>query len=270
MTLVHARVPLKPGFHQRMSIYKHMHKDIRKRRMAHLTQFSIPALLNPMISKIADKASFILPLICSHGVWVKVAYDWSTALCLCRPSFYQSKLRHKHKHKHKKNELVRFSCAYAYLDLVFTCLHMCLCLCLWASENRALVLRKSRTRSRLVWEPKGLFVRGLHSLHFPSIYSVFAYSFFFFVSLCYFFQIQQYSRNMDELKSQLGLSQDKLHRQAQDATRRDEQLVVLKVELATLQEKHRLIQEEVFVKCLIWLFSLLHFSNSLTQSTFSV
>jgi len=59
---------------------------------------------------------------------------------------------------------------------------------------------------------------------------------------------------MDELKSQLGLSQDKLHKQAQDATRRDEQLVVLKVELATLQEKHRLIQEEVFVKCLICLF----------------
>ena len=56
---------------------------------------------------------------------------------------------------------------------------------------------------------------------------------------------------MDELKNQLGLSQDKLHRQAQDATRRDEQLVVLKVELATLQEKHRLIQEEVFLKCLI-------------------
>ena len=56
---------------------------------------------------------------------------------------------------------------------------------------------------------------------------------------------------MDELKSQLGLSQNKLHKQAQDATRRDEQLVVLKVELATLQEKHRLIQEEVYVQCLI-------------------
>lgn len=67
---------------------------------------------------------------------------------------------------------------------------------------------------------------------------------------------------MDELKSQLGLSQDKLHKQAQDATRRDEQLVVLKVELATLQEKHRLIQEEVFF--------LFHFSKSLTQFTFSV
>ena len=51
---------------------------------------------------------------------------------------------------------------------------------------------------------------------------------------------------MDELKSQLGVSQDKLHKQAQEASRRDEQLVVLKVELATLQEKHRLIQDEVY------------------------
>lgn len=57
-------------------------------------------------------------------------------------------------------------------------------------------------------------------------------------------EIQQYARNMDELKSQLGISQDKLHKQAQEAARRDEQLVVLKVELATLQEKDRLIQDE--------------------------
>ena len=65
------------------------------------------------------------------------------------------------------------------------------------------------------------------------------------VPVVFTFQIQQYSRNIDELKSQLGLSQDKLHKQAQEGTRRDEQLVVLKVELATLQEKHRLIQDEV-------------------------
>ena len=53
---------------------------------------SIPALLNPMINKMADEASAILLLICSHEVWVKVTYDWSTALCLClclcRPSFH--------------------------------------------------------------------------------------------------------------------------------------------------------------------------------------
>ena len=98
--------------------HKHKHKDIRTCRMAYLTQFSIPALLNPVINKMADEASAILLLICLHGVWVKVTFDWSTALflflCLCRPSFRQSKLRHKHQHKHKKNELVRFSCAYAH------------------------------------------------------------------------------------------------------------------------------------------------------------
>ena len=61
------------------------------RGMAYLTQFSIPALLNPMINKMADASSAILLMICSHKVWVKVTYDWSTALCiclyLCRPVF---------------------------------------------------------------------------------------------------------------------------------------------------------------------------------------
>ena len=75
--------------------HKHKHKDIRTRRMAYLPQISIPALLNPIIKKIADTSSAILLLICSHEVWVKVAYDWTTALCLslclCRPRFHQSK-----------------------------------------------------------------------------------------------------------------------------------------------------------------------------------
>ena len=66
-----------------------------------------------------------------------------------------------------------------------------------------------------------------------------------------FFQIQQYSRNIEELKNQLGVSQEKLQKQSQEAARRDEQLVVLKVELATLQEKHRLIQDEVIQRFLI-------------------
>ena len=52
-------------------------------------------------------------------------------------------------------------------------------------------------------------------------------------------------RNVEELKNQLSGSQDKLQRQVQEAGRRDEQIVLLKVELATLQEKHRLIQDEV-------------------------
>ena len=50
--------------------------------MVYLTQFSIPALLNPMINKMVDEAFAIFLLICSHEVWVKVAYDWSTALVL--------------------------------------------------------------------------------------------------------------------------------------------------------------------------------------------
>ena len=40
--------------------HTYKHKDIRTRRMAYLTQFSIPALLNPMINKMADEASAIL------------------------------------------------------------------------------------------------------------------------------------------------------------------------------------------------------------------
>ena len=42
--------------------------------------------------KQVDVSSAILLLVCSHEVWVKVAYDWSAALCLClclcRPSFH--------------------------------------------------------------------------------------------------------------------------------------------------------------------------------------
>ena len=53
----------------------HKHKDIRARRMAYLTQFSIPALLNLIVNKMSDASFAILLLICSHEVWVKVAYD---------------------------------------------------------------------------------------------------------------------------------------------------------------------------------------------------
>ena len=59
-----------------------------------------------MINKMVHKASAILLLKCSHEVWAKEAYEWSTALCLClclcQTSFHQSKLQCKH--MHKKNE----------------------------------------------------------------------------------------------------------------------------------------------------------------------
>ena len=38
----------------------HKHKNIRTRIMAYLTRFSIPALLNPTINKMADEASAIV------------------------------------------------------------------------------------------------------------------------------------------------------------------------------------------------------------------
>ena len=47
-------------------------KDIRTRRMAYLTQFSILALLSSMINKMADEASALLLLTSPHEVWVKV------------------------------------------------------------------------------------------------------------------------------------------------------------------------------------------------------
>ena len=46
----------------------HKDKDIRTRRMVYVTQFLIPALLNPMINKMADKAYVILLLMSSHEV----------------------------------------------------------------------------------------------------------------------------------------------------------------------------------------------------------
>ena len=36
-------------------VHKQKHKDIHTHRMAYLTQFWIPALLNPMINKMADE-----------------------------------------------------------------------------------------------------------------------------------------------------------------------------------------------------------------------
>ena len=63
--------------------HKHKHRDICMCRMAYLTLFSMPALLNQMVNKMVDASSAIFLLICSHEVWVKVVYDWLTALCLC-------------------------------------------------------------------------------------------------------------------------------------------------------------------------------------------
>ena len=62
--------------------------------------------------------------------YVRIRSALCLSLCLCRPSFHWSQLRHKHKHKNKKNELVRFSCAFNMLMLVstqFSLAYTCAC-----------------------------------------------------------------------------------------------------------------------------------------------
>ena len=125
------------------------------------------------------EASAIWLLMCSREVWVKVTYDCSTALylslCLYRPGFHWSKLRHKHKHKHKKNELVRFSCAYAhaYVAVVFTCLHMrlCVCLCLCASEKRGLIQQRQQQQLYFILKSLEVIKKGRRSIsqHNPQL-----------------------------------------------------------------------------------------------------
>ena len=51
------------------SEHKRNHKDIRTRRVAYLTRFSIPALLNPMINKMADKASAVRHMTFDMFAW---------------------------------------------------------------------------------------------------------------------------------------------------------------------------------------------------------
>ena len=82
-------------------VRKPKHKDTRTCRMAYLAQFLIPALLNPMINKMADEAFAVL---------LKSGLKWP--MIGPQPSAY----------------------ACAYVDPVFTCLHMCLSLCFVKTE----------------------------------------------------------------------------------------------------------------------------------------
>ena len=113
-------------------------------RMAYLTQFSIPALLNLMINKMANALSAILLLICSlrsGSKWPMIGPQPCAYACAyVDPVFTSQSYNISMSTSTKKNELVRFSCSYAYahVDPVFTGLHMCLCLCLCTSENQAL------------------------------------------------------------------------------------------------------------------------------------
>ena len=126
----------------------HKDKDVRKRRMVYLTQFSKPALLNPMINKMADKAYAILFLM----IWVRMRSRSKWPMIGPRPCAYacayvdldltSRSYNISVSTSTRRTNLSVFSCAYvyAYVAGVFTCLHMCLCLwlcwCLCASENQ--------------------------------------------------------------------------------------------------------------------------------------
>ena len=127
--------------------HKHKHKDIRTRRMAHLSQFSIPALLYPMINKMLDEAYAILLLICSHEVWVKMTYDWFTACTYAcayvDPVFFSQSYDIRISTTTRRTNpsvflvvmLMLMSTQFSLAYKLYMCL--CLCLCLRASENRA-------------------------------------------------------------------------------------------------------------------------------------
>ena len=105
---------VKPSFHWHISVSK---KDIRARRMAYLTQFLVPTLLNPMINKMADEASAILLLICSHEVWLKVAYTGPRPCayaCAYVDPVFTCQSCDMGISTRRTNFVVRFSCAYAY------------------------------------------------------------------------------------------------------------------------------------------------------------
>ena len=92
----------------------------------------------------ADEASAILLFICSYQVWVKVTYDWSTALCLCLNCAYVDPVFTSQSYdislsiSTRRMDLIFPFFLYLCLCLVFTCLHMCLCFCFCASLNPAL------------------------------------------------------------------------------------------------------------------------------------
>ena len=56
--------------------HKHKHKEIRTRRMVYLTQFSIPALLNTMINKMANNCN--MAPYCFWYVRMRSCSKWPT------------------------------------------------------------------------------------------------------------------------------------------------------------------------------------------------
>ena len=114
---------------------------VKGKSVAHLTEYSIPALLNPMINKMADEASAILLLIFSNEVWVKVTKNWSTACprpcayaCAYVDPFFTSQSYDISISTRRTNSSVFLVLMLMspQFSLAYTC-----ALCLCASENQA-------------------------------------------------------------------------------------------------------------------------------------
>ena len=119
--------------------YKHKRKDIRTRRMANLTQFSIPALLNPMINKMADEA-YCFSYVCmrSGSKWLMIGPRLCAYACAYVDPVFTS-----------QSYDISISARRTYLPVFLVlilmlmstqfsfALQMCLCLCLRAKENQA-------------------------------------------------------------------------------------------------------------------------------------
>jgi len=107
--------------------------------MASLTQFSMPALLSPVINKMVDEASAILLLICSHE-----GLSQGTMIGL-RPCAYASAYVDPKSQSYdiSTSTSTRRTKLSVFLVLILPsfhlvmCLCLCLCLCLCASENQA-------------------------------------------------------------------------------------------------------------------------------------
>ena len=122
-------------------------RTIRTCRMAYLTQFSIPALLNPMINKMADDIAFHMFAWGRGSKWPMIGpWPCSYACAYVDPVFtgqsYNINISTSTRWTNLSIFLVlmlmlmstQFSLAYTH---VLGFLWLCLCLC--ASENQALV-----------------------------------------------------------------------------------------------------------------------------------
>ena len=125
-------------------------RTIRTCRIAYLTQFSIPALLNPMINKMADDIAFHMFVWGQGSKWPTIGPRPCTYACAyVDPVFtcqsYDISISTSTRWTNLSIFLVLMSTQFSLANThVLGCL--CLRLCLCASENQALEIGTARLR----------------------------------------------------------------------------------------------------------------------------